>query len=369
MKYTVVLPCRNEEGTIGICIRKIRKVLPSAEIIVVDNSSNDQTAAIAKKHHAILIKEPKIGYGAAIMAGLNKAKGDYLITCDADNTYDLEELPKLIKHDKYDIVIGNRFNDSMKKRSMPILHRYLGNPLLSRIMRSFFNLKVRDCHSGFRMIKRAALDDLNLRSLGMEFASEMLIKAAQKNMIIKEVPVTYSPRTGESKLKPFNDGWRHIKIMLLESPNHLFLVPGISFFLLGTLILCLLLLFNPLTIFGWEFHDHPSIIGGLSIILGYQIILLWLYTKTYNISNLQAKEPLVESIHKYFRLERTIILGSIIFIGGLAMLFYLLYSWHVSNYSRLYYWKESVIGFTLMIIGVQTIFSGFLLSILGIKHK
>ncbi|MEK6835362.1 MAG: glycosyltransferase family 2 protein, partial [Nanoarchaeota archaeon] len=239
MKYSVVLPCKNEEATISTCINKIKKVLPKAEIIVVDNNSTDNSALIAKKLHVKLIQEKKQGYGAALLRGFKEASNENIIMCDADNTYDLLELPKLIKYKNYDLVIGRR--EYIKKGSMPFLNRYIGNPFLSYLLRKFFKLDVKDAHSGFRLIKKKVLEKLNLKTIGMELASEMLIKAAKNKLKIKEVPVTYYPRIGESKLNPFRDGWKHLRFMLLYSPNYLFLIPGLFLSVLGFLIMLILL--------------------------------------------------------------------------------------------------------------------------------
>ena len=286
MKYSIIFPCKDEESTIAICISKAKRVLPNSEIIVVDNNSRDKSVEIAKALGVNIVKEKRNGYGAALLKGFSVAKGEYMIMCDADNTYNILELPQLLKHarnNRYDIILGNRFNEKMENGSMPFLHRYVGNPMLSAMMRYMFHNHVKDTHSGLRIIKKSSLEKLKLQSAGMEIASEMIIKASKMQMKIKEVNVSYSPRIGESKLKSFNDGWKHLKMMLLYSPSHLFLIPGLFLFMLGMMIL-IVMYSGPITIYGWRLETHPAIVGSLLTILGYQVIMLWLYAKTYAVN-------------------------------------------------------------------------------------
>jgi hypothetical protein len=202
----------------------------------------------------------------------------------------------------------------------------------------------------------------------MELASEMLIKASIKKMHIKEVNITYSPRIGHSKLNSFNDGWKHLKMMLLYSPNQLFLIPGIILFTLG-MILSTIMLFGPIKVLGFRLDTHPAIVGSLLSLLGYQILMLWLFAKTYRITILGEKDRLIEWIHRHFTLENVIIVGGIILLIGLALSIIIIAKWFNSNFGALFEMRKALFAMTLMIIGVQTIFSGFLLSILGIKHK
>jgi glycosyltransferase involved in cell wall biosynthesis len=365
MNYSIVLPCKNEESTLATCINKIRKVLPNSEIIVVDNNSKDNSALIAKKLKVKLIKEKKQGYGAALLAGFKEASGNYIIMCDSDDTYDLLEIPKLIKYRNYDLVIGNRFGN-MKKGAMPFLHKYIGNPFLSYLLRKFFKINVRDAHCGFRLIKKKALDKLKLKTSGMEIASEMLIKASKNKLKIKEVPITYYPRKGESKLNSFKDGWKHLRFMLLYSPSYLFLIPGLFLFGFGFFMM-LLLLNGPLEVAKLRLDIHPMIIGSLFTIVGYQIILLWLYAKTYAIHYLNEKDRLINIINKIINLERGIFLGVILFILGLILNINILVEWINSGFGSLSELRTAVFAFTLVVLGIQTIFSSFFLSILGLR--
>jgi glycosyltransferase involved in cell wall biosynthesis len=366
MKYSIVLPCKNEELTLAICINKIKKILPNAEIIVVDNNSTDNSANIAKKLKVKLIKEKKQGYGSALLTGFKEAKGDYIVMCDADNTYDLFELQNLIKYVSYDIIIGNRLN-GIKKGSMPFLHRYIGNPILSFLLRKFFKINIKDAHCGFRVIKKSALEKMQLKSLGMEFASEMLIKAAKNKLKIKEVDINYYPRKGESKLNSFKDGWKHLRFMLLYSPSYLFLIPGLTLFIIGFVIM-FLLLNGPIQIFNIKLDLHPMIIGSLFSIVGYQIIMLWLYAKTYSIIYLNEKDRLVNLINKIITLEKGILIGFLIFFIGLILNLNILITWINSGFGSLAELRTAIFSLTLVVLGIQSIFSSFFLSILGLKN-
>lgn len=372
--YSIVLPCKNEEETIGLCIKKAKLIIPNSEIIVVDNNSTDKSALIAKKAGAIILQEKIQGYGAALRRGFKEAKGEYVIMCDADNTYDLLELKKFTKliennkYSNYDLIIGNRFNANMKKGAMKFTHRYIGNPALSMIMRTLFNTRVKDSHCGLRLIKKTLLDKLRLESDGMELASEMIIKASQQKMRIKEIDISYYPRIGESKLNGFNDGWKHLKMMLIYSPNYLFLIPGISLFFLGMLLM-ILLMFQNITIFGITFVTHPAIIGSLMTITGFNILQLWLYSKTYKMIIFDESDKLISKIHKHLSLERAIILGAILFLIGIIIGISVVLNWINADFGMLNEFGKSVFALTVIILGIQIIFSGFMLSILGMKRS
>jgi len=218
MKLSVVLPCRNEEKTIKICITKIKKALKGMDYeIIVSDSSSDRSTEIADKLKVKIVNAKK-GYGNSYLEGFKHAKGNYIVMGDADDTYDFLEIPRFIGElDKgYDLVIGSRLKGNIKKGAMKPLHRYIGNPILTLIFNSLFNTRFTDTHSGFRAIKRNSLEKLNLKSTGMEFALEMLIKSAKKKLKIKQIPISYSRRIGESKLNSFKDGLRHLNLMFKE---------------------------------------------------------------------------------------------------------------------------------------------------------
>ena len=272
-KISVILPCRDEEKSIAICINKIKTSLKNQDYeIIVSDSSKDKSPEIAKNLNVKVIKHNLEGYGNALLEGFKHAKGEYIIFADADNTYDFLEIPRFIEElDKgYDLVIGSRINGKIEKNAMPFSHRYFGTPLMNKLIRIFFRKKISDCNSGFRAIKKQSLESLKLKTKGMEFASEMIIKAIKNKLRIKEIPINYSKRIGQSKLKSLNDGWLHLRFMLLYSPNYLFLLPSLLFILLGFIIM-IPLLNGSFTIFGITFKNHPMFIGSILVILGYQL--------------------------------------------------------------------------------------------------
>ncbi len=282
---SVVIPSLNEAKTIGTCIKKIKTVFKKygikGEIIVADNST-DETPKIAESLGAKVVTPDKRGYGYAYLYGFKYARGKYIVIGDADDTYDFLEIPKLLEplmKDEADMVIGSRFKGEIKKGAMPWLHRYIGNPVLTKFLNVFFGTKISDAHCGFRAIKKDALEKLNLKSPGMEFASEMIIKAAQKDLRIKEVPITYYPRKGgKSKLKSFSDGWRHLRFMLLYTPKYLYYIPGTISMLFGLFMLAIAFLRINL---GYSPGIHSSLLGGMMTIFGYNVFILGLISDIY----------------------------------------------------------------------------------------
>ncbi|VVB82690.1 Glycosyltransferase AglJ [uncultured archaeon] len=349
-KISVILPCKNEEQTIGICITKIQQVLKGKNYeIIVSDSSTDKSAEIAKKLGVLVIKHNKIGYGNAYLEGFKVARGNIIIMGDSDNTYDFLEIPKLLNEiKKCDLVLGRR--KFIEKGAMPVMHRYIGSPILSFISRLFFGTKIKDINTGFRAIRKESLKKLNLKTTGMEFASEMIIQAIKNGLRINEIPIHYYKRKGESKLRTFHDGWRHLRFMLLYSPLFLFLIPGLIFFLAGFIFL-IYLSFN-------SSNFYYSFLSSLSVILGYQLVIFSLFAKTYAINHLGDK-PIFESFYRYVSIESASISGFLIILMGALFSFLSL----LENKLNL------IISFTFFIIGIQTIFSSFMLSILGIKKK
>jgi glycosyltransferase involved in cell wall biosynthesis len=373
MDISVVLPCRNERETVGICIDKINSVLKNSgrtyEIIVSD-SSVDGSDEIARRMGVKVVKHDKIGYGRAYLEGMGVAKGKYIIMGDADDTYNFREVLGFVEWlDRgADLVLGSRFKGMIEDGAMPWLHKHIGNPFLSNILNMFFGMNISDTQSGFRAIKKVALDRLNLRMEGMEFASEMLIKAKRERLKIKEIPIHYYPRVGESKLDSFNDGWKHLRFMLLYSPNYLFFIPGLFLFVLGMLV-SIVFLFPPVNFFGLNFFTHPMLIASFISILGYQIILLGVFAKTYAHNYLGEKSYFVYNLNRIMNLERALIVGGVIFVLGIIVFTSLVFSWINSGYLNIISPNISVFSLTLMLLGMQTWFSAFLLSILGIKER
>lgn len=375
MEVSVIMPCLNEEKTIGVCIQKAMKALEDVgvqgEVIVVDNASTDNSANMAKSMGARVVEQPVMGYGSAYLIGLEEAKGKYIIMADADNTYDLQELGKFLDSMRagYEFCIGSRFKGKILSGAMPWLHRYIGNPILTGILNIFFGAKISDAHCGLRAVTKEAYKKMNLKTLGMEFASEMVIKALKLKLKIKEIPITYHPRQGESKLNSFRDGWRHLRFMLLYSPTYLFLIPGIVMFFPGLIIL-LVLLPGPLILDKLFFDIHYMVLGSLLAILGFQTINLGLYAKAYALTeHFEENDRTIEWFLRYFNLERGLIIGVLVTLSGLAINGYILIRWIGGNFGPLSEVRPGLVALTFMVIGIQVIFSSFFLSILGIKKK
>ncbi len=373
-EISIILPCLNEEEAIGSCLDTINGIIKkeklNAEIIVVDNGSTDNSCKIVREKGTRLVREKEKGYGAAYLTGFKKARGSNLFMADSDGTYDFNEIGNFVRElEENDFVIGNRFQGKMEKGSMSWSHKNIGNPILSGVLRLFFNASIKDAHCGMRAIKKEALDKLNLRTTGMEFASEMVIKAAKNNLKIKELPINYYKRKGFSKLNSFPDGWRHLRFMLLYSPLFLFLVPGLILFLLGLISLFWLYFSSP-EILGIRLQYHPMFLSALLIIVGYQLIIFSLFAKTYSITNLKEKQnKTLNKIYKYITIEKASITGLVITLSGVIIYITIFVKWLESGFGALQETKNSVVALTLIVIGIQTIFSSFMLSILGIKEK
>jgi glycosyltransferase involved in cell wall biosynthesis len=370
-EISVILPCQNEEQALPFCLNQIKETIKknnlSAEVIVSD-SSTDQSPEIAKKENVVLIKHDKDGYGLAYLEAFKIARGKYIFMADADGTYDFGEIPNFINYlkDGYDFVLGNRFAGKIEKGAMPLRNKYLGNPFLSGILRIFFNTKIKDSHCGMRAITKKALQKLNLQTAGMEFASETIIKALKNNLKIKEIPINYYQRKGLSKLRPFSDAWKHLRFMLLYSPLFLFFIPGLILFLAGFILMAWFLLLNPKVIEAGVFF-RPMFLSALSIIIGYQLILFSVFAKTYSIVHLKEQSPIMEKLYKYITIEKASVVGAIIALLGIVV--FILIKQPNAEFNQLIEVKNSITALTLIAIGAQTIFSSFMLSILGIKEK
>lgn len=377
IELSIVMPCLNEAETLGVCIIKAQQFLQEhnikGEVIIADNGSIDGSQEIVSRLTARLVQVPEKGYGLALMGGIKAAKGRYIIMGDSDDSYDFSHLmPFLDKlRDGYDLVMGNRFMGGIAPGAMPPLHKYLGNPVLSWLGRLFFHTSISDFHCGLRGFSRAAINDLDLQTTGMEFASEMVVKASLYGQRITEVPTTLS-RDGRSRpphLRSWQDGWRHLRFLLLYSPRWLFLIPGLALFGLGMLIM-LVLLSGPVRLSGLYFGLHYMVLGSLLTLIGFQIIALGIYASVYSVTERYAtKSSTVSLINRYFNLERGIGLGSLLFLIGLGINLYVLYIWLSEGFGKQPRIGETILAMTLMVIGVQTVFSSFFLSLMGIQHK
>ena len=372
-EISIILPCLNEEKAIGFCIDEIKEAIRknklNAEIIVVDNGSTDNSCNIIKRKQVKLINEERKGYGSAYLRGFETARGKYIFMADSDGTYDFREIPNFIKYlrQDYDFVIGDRFKKEIPKGAMPWFHKYIGNPMLSEIFRIFFKTKINDIHSGMRAVRKDLLKQLNLRTTGMEFASEMIIKAIRNKLRVKEIPINYRTRMGESKLRSLKDGWRHLRFMLLYSPLFLFFIPGMFLFLVG-LILIIWMYFGSPEILGVKLYNYPMFPLALFIIVGYQLIIFALFAKTYAAVHLGDKLTLT-GIYKYITIEKASIFGSLLILLGVIIYLRIFLEWLGVGIEGVQELKNSIIALILIVIGIQTIFSSFMLSILGIKEK
>ncbi len=378
-EISVVLPCLNEESGISFCLDEIKKTISdnklSAEVIVVDNNSNDKSVEIINNYQINfpelkLVTEKKEGYGFTYLKGLETANGEYIFMADSDGTYKFSDIPLFIEKLKggADLVVGNRFSNKLSRKKMPWINYYIGNPFLSSLVRLFFKVKITDIHCGARAIRKSALKKISLYTGGMEFASEMIIKAAKRDLIIQEIPIEYRPRIGQSKLRSLTDGWRHLRFILLYSPLFLFFIPGVILFLLG-IVLTSLLYFSSPNIFGVQFYVHPMFLFSLMMILGYQLILFSGFSKIYAITHLGDNNTLIENLFKHITIEKAGLIGFIIAFLGAIIYLSIFIGWLKSGFGAISEIKESIIGLSLLILGMQTFFAAFMFSILGIKNK
>ena len=372
---SVVMPCLNEEETLGTCIQKAQNTLEElgiqGEIVIADNGSTDASVAIAERLGARIVHQPLRGYGAAYLAGIAAAEGQYIVMGDSDDTYDFTDLERFITplRDGCDFVIGNRLKGEILPGAMPKLHRYLGNPVLTGILNLLFRSGVSDAHCGMRSFTREAYQQMELQTTGMEFASEMVIKAIKTDLKIKEIPITYYPRKGESKLNSFRDGWRHLRFMLMLSPTYLFLIPGILLFLLG-LIGTVVLLPGPLQIGSRAYDIHVMVLACLLCLLGYQVLLLGYSARILSVTRgFSSGDPLIQFVYRHFTLEKGLLLGCMIFAVGFLIDGWIAYGWVKNGFGELQKVRPALFALLLMMLGTQTIFSAFFVSMLGIPTE
>jgi glycosyltransferase involved in cell wall biosynthesis len=379
-ELSIVMPCLNEAVTLETCIKKAQHFLRAykiaGEIIVADNGSTDGCQAIAIRMEARLVRVEAKGYGNAIMGGIAAARGKFIIMGDADDSYDFTALaPFCAKlREGYDLVIGNRFEGGIKPGAMPLLHKYLGNPVLTRIGKLLFNSPVGDFHCGLRGFSQTAALRMDLRTTGMEFASEMVLKASLLGLRITEVPTTLSPdrRNRPPHLRPWRDGWRHLRFMLLYSPRWLFFYPGVLLMLLG-LISGLWLLPGPRTIGKTTFDVHTLLYSALAILIGFQAVIFAAFTKIFAITEgLHPESPRLNKLFHYIKLELGLTLGVAIMLSGLAGSAYALTDWGTHSFGPIEPAKmlRTVIPAVLLLaLGCQIILSSFFLSVLGLRRR
>lgn len=368
---SVVLPCLNEEKAVGKCVRDVISVMEKnkidGEVIVADNNSTDDSIKVAKEAGAKVVKEKKSGYGAAYLAGFAKAKGEVMIMGDSDGTYDFTQIPEFLEKiaEGYDFVNGSRIKGEIAPGAFRFSHRFLAVPFLTGILNIFFKSSFSDAHCGMRALTREAYKAMNLRCQGMEFASEMIMKAASVDLKTTEIPIRYLPRIGESKLMRFRDAWRHIRFMLLFTPTFLFIIPGFFFLLFGLGSLFLMMP-GPFWLFGHGFDIHAMVLASGMAILGMNILTLGLFAKIFALyGNMKlVKNPLVKFIIDNFNQESWLKGGLFLFLIGLIIALYVFWLWAKANFGAIFEMRAVILAVTLMILGAQIIFASFFASLM-----
>src|SRR5580700_2191835 len=369
---SVVIPCLNEDENIEACVHAaleaiVRMGVPG-EVVVADNNSEDDSARLAEQAGARVVVERRRGYGSAYLAGFEASRGRYIVMADADLTYDFEDIPRFVAalEEGAEMVIGDRM-DNIQPGAMPWLHRYIGNPILTGLLNLFFRTGISDAHCGMRALRRDVLARLDLRTTGMEFASEMVIRASKENLKIAEFPIEYHPRGGESKLSSFRDGWRHLRFLLVHSPNHLFILPGAVLAGLGTLIV--VFVGAGLDFFGRAWGVHALIGGALLMIVGTQVLALGLCAHAYGTYFMGEQDPWFDRMRARFRLEHGLLLGGLFSLVGVVLGGLIVATWVAHGFGSLADERLAVIAASLLIVGIQIFFSSFLLSILGLRRR
>lgn len=372
LELSIIMPCLNEAETLATCIEKAQWYLQEyqikGEVLIADNGSNDGSQEIAIKMGATLVNVKEKGYGSAIMGGILGAKGEFIIMADADDSYDFTNLNPFVEklRSGYDLVMGNRFKGGIKRDAMPFLHKYLGNPVLTWLGKLFFRSPCNDFHCGLRGFRKQAILGLNLRTTGMEFASEMVVKSTLNGLKITEVPTTLSPdgRSRKPHLRTWRDGWRHLRFLLLYSPRWLFLYPGFFLMIMG-LISTIILLSSP--------RVHSLLYSATAIIIGFQLVNFAIFTKVYAIQEgLLPQDKKFLKFIDFFTLEQGLIFGTILFmLGGITSIF-ALFQWESVGFGSLnpiFTMRLVIPSVTAIALGLQVIFASFFLSIFQLKTK
>ncbi len=369
---SVVMPCLNEEDSVGLCVQKawegIHKTGQTGEVIVADNGSTDGSVEVARAAGARIVHQPVRGYGNAYLAGFAEARGSIIVMGDADNSYDftaIQDLVAPIVEQGHDYVLGSRLTGQIERGAMPWSHRYIGNPVLTSLLNVLFKLRVSDAHSGFRVFTRDALEQMDLQCEGMEFASEIVVKAARANLNVTEVPITYHPRIGESKLNSISDAWRHIRFLLLSSPTYLFLVPGLLLLFAG--------LVGQLSLF-WVSGGVPIIVAkallAFAVLSGMQVLVLSLAATLSTDRLLLGRLNRISAwVSSGAAAENGFVAGTVLALVGLGLLIYgSVAGWGALN-SAGPAASVLVVSVMLALLGVTLWFDSFFLSLFEIKRR
>jgi glycosyltransferase involved in cell wall biosynthesis len=375
------MPCLNEAATVADCVTQARDAIArygiDGEVIVADNGSTDGSRELAAAAGARVVPVPLRGYGSALLTGIASAKGEYVVMGDADGSYDFMAVDKFLAklREGYDLVMGNRFKGGVAPGAMPFLHKWLGNPVLSWLGRLFFKSDVGDFHSGLRGFRRSPILALDLRTTGMEFASEMVVKASVHGLRITEVPVTLGPdkRGRPPHLRTWRDGWRHLRFLLLYSPRWLFLYPGVVLMVIGALLL-LWLLPGERAIGSVRLDLHTLVYAAAAVVLGYQSVIFAVFTKTFAISEgLLPVDPRLTRLYRYVTLETGIVAGIILVIVGLVLAAAAIGIWETQGFGPIVDVPRTlrvvIVSSLAITLGVQTFFASFFLSVLGLGRR
>ncbi|GHT15002.1 dolichol-P-glucose synthetase [Bacteroidia bacterium] len=380
-ELTILMPCLNEAETLEVCIRKAKGFLEKnnivGEVLIADNGSTDGSQEIATNNGATVVAVKEKGYGAALRGGVKAAQGRYVIMGDADDSYDFSNLMPFVEklREGYELVMGNRRTGGIAKGAMPFLHRYLGNPVLSFLGRIFYRSKIGDFQCGLRGFSRESIENLNLYTPGMEYSSEMVVKATLHKLKITEVPTTLSPdgRSRPPHLRTWSDGWRYLKFLLVHSPRWLFLYPGAFLFVVGLIMMCILSQ-GPLRIGNSALDINTLLYAAMSVFLGLQLMSFAVFSKLYSISiGLMPNDSRFVKMLSKFSLERGLISGAILVAIGIATLLYALFYWEQRAFGELVaseIMRITIPSMVSIVCGVQIVFSSFYLYTIEIKqHK
>ncbi|WP_371161549.1 glycosyltransferase family 2 protein [Halorubrum miltondacostae] len=363
---SVVMPTLNEEAGIRTCINWIKDAVEALQLpteILISDSSTDRTPEIAREMGAVVVEPDGKGYGYAYRYAFNRTRGEYIVMGDADTTYDFTQIPRLLDHlleTNADIVMGSRLDGEIKDGAMPTLHQYIGNPLLTRFLNTFYRAGVSDAHSGFRIFTRDAYEQLNLGTSGMEFASEMIMDAGARDLTIEEVPIVYHERKGEETLDSFRDGWRHVRFMLVNAPGYLFSVPGMLLTIFGAAVVLIAhtgIEFGAITL-----GTNSMIAGSLFSILGVQVGSLGVFATVASDPIQKPNDVITDWVTENATLERGASAGLTVFTAGAVYASWLIAEWALSGFGSVPFTTSALLAFTCIVVGVQLVFSSFFLS-------
>jgi glycosyltransferase involved in cell wall biosynthesis len=373
---SVVMPCLNEAGSVATCVDKARRGLQAlglpGEVVVVDNGSTDGSPALAAAAGARVVHERRRGYGAAYQRGFAEARGRYLVMGDSDDSYDFLDLGRFVEPlaaGTHDMVMGTRLRGTILPGAMSWSHRWIGNPILSGMLRLFFRTRISDSHCGMRSFTREAYQRMSPRTQGMEYASELVVAALREGLRITEIPITYRPRIGESKLVGLRDAWRHIRFMLLFAPSYLFQLPGLLLMAAGAVVVGALA-GGPRELLGHRWDYHGLLFGALALMLGYTLVVFDVAAKAFSMSaGLARPGRWLRGLLAWFTLERGMIAGALLALAGLGLEVKIVLDWIRSGYGELMAVRGITIGITAIVLGAQTVFASFLVSLLLLERR